>query len=174
MTSAARTLLDLAPLIGVRELESAVARAESERLVSRAEAQELLARAGRRPGVAALRAVLELDGGPALTRSEAENRFLELVRQASLPAPETNVRFGGYEIDFLWRDHRIAVEVDGFRYHSSRPRFEGDRRRATNLAALGIHVIPVTWRQIVDEGMATAVRIGNALLRAELRSAADT
>jgi very-short-patch-repair endonuclease len=72
----------------------------------------------------------------------------------------------GREIDFLWRAEGIAVEVDGYRYHSSRSRFESDRRRTAYLAAHGIQVIPVTWRQIVDEGTATVVQLGGALLRA--------
>jgi very-short-patch-repair endonuclease len=72
----------------------------------------------------------------------------------------------GCEVDFLWRAEGIAVEVDGYRYHSARSRFENDRRRAAHLAAHGIQVIPVTWRQIADEGTATAVQLGRALLRA--------
>lgn len=165
VTSPTRTLLDLAVVAGPRDLEGAVARAEREQLVERDRLQERVARHKGRRGAPALRAVLERAGGPAMTRSEAEARFLRLVREAQLPVPETNVRMGAYELDFLWRDHGIAVEVDGYRFHSSRPRFESDRRRATRLAARGIQVIPLTWRQIVEEGMATAVQVGQALLR---------
>lgn len=166
VTSPARTLLDLAVVAGPRDLERAVARAEREQLVEPDRLQAMAARHKGRRGAPALRAVLERAGGPALTRSEAEDRFLCLVREAQLPPPETNVRVGGYELDFLWPDHGIAVEVDGYRFHSSRSRFESDRRRATRLAARGIQVIPLTWRQIVEEGMATAVQVGQALLRA--------
>ena len=101
-----------------------------------------------------------------MTRSEAEMRFLELVRRAGLPPPEVNVRLGRYEIDVLWRAEGIAVEVDGFRYHASRPRFEGDRRRDSWLLARGIKVIRLSWRQITDEAVATAVQVGQALTRA--------
>ena len=104
-------------------------------------------------------------GGPNLTRSEAEVRFLALIRRAGLPDPETNAAVGDLEIDFLWRDHRLAVEVDGFRHHGTRPRFESDRRRAARLAALGIQVVPLSWRQIVDRELATAVQIGPALVQ---------
>ncbi len=169
VTTPARTLLDLAAVAGAGELERAVARAERERLVSRDQLRAMLLRGAGRPGAPALRALLSQAGGPALTRSEAEALFLKLIREASLPLPETNVVVGGYELDFLWRKQRIAVEVDGYRYHGTRRRFEADRRRATRLAALGIQVIPVTYRQIVEQRTATAVQIGNALLRAELR-----
>lgn len=169
VTTPARTLLDLAARAGLRELERLVARAEQERLVTRRGLEAALLRGCRHRGAGALRAVLDQAGGPALTVSEAEALFLELIRNAGIDMPETNVRFGDFRLDFLWRTMGIAVEVDGYRYHGSRPRFEADRRRAAQLAARGIHVIPVTWRQIVEEGTATAVRIASALLRAELR-----
>lgn len=166
VTAPARTLLDFAGVAGRRELERAVARAERERLLSRAELLALVVDAGGRRGIATLRAVLGVGGGPMLTRSEAEAEFLALIRKARLPAPEANVRIEGYEVDFLWRAERIAVEIDGYRYHASRSSFERDRRRAAHLAAHGIQVIPLTWRQVVDDGVATAVQLGQALLSA--------
>jgi very-short-patch-repair endonuclease len=113
--------------------------------------------------------VLAENNGPLLTRSEAEARFLSLIRKARLPAPKTNVMVEGYEVDFLWPVQRIVVEVDGYRYHGSRPQFEKDRRRATELAARGIQVISLSWRQIVNDSLATAVQLGQALVRAERR-----
>ncbi len=74
-----------------------------------------------------------------------------------------NVRLGPYEVDFLWRDAGLVVEVDGFAFHSGRARFEGDRRRDADLAARGVTVIRVTWRQLVDQPEAVLVRIGQAL-----------
>ena len=110
--------------------------------------------------------MLASPGGPALTRSEAEQKLLTLIRDARLPAPECNVSMGRYEVDFLWRSAGIAVEVDGFGYHSSRPRFEGDRRKDAELLAAGITVLRLTWRQITQEPLATAVQLGQALARA--------
>lgn len=89
------------------------------------------------------------------------------MRKARLPQPEVNVRVGAYEVDFLWRDERLVVEVDGFAFHSSQRDFERDRRRDAELAARGLTVIRVTWRQIVDEPEAMLVRIARALARAE-------
>ena len=45
------------------------------------------------PGRPALRRALHIE--PALTRSEAERRLLDLIRAARLPRPETNVRVAG-------------------------------------------------------------------------------
>ncbi len=128
----------------------------------------MITRYPRRAGVPALRAIVERAGGPALTRSEAEARFLALVRRARLAAPEANVRIAGREIDFFWRAERVAVEVDGYRYHGTRVRFEGDHRRGAHLAAHGIHVIPVTWRQIVEDEVGTAADLARALAHAQV------
>ena len=41
--------------------------------------------------------------------------------------------------------------------------FEGDRRRDQVLVAAGYRVLRVTWRQLFEEPVAVAVRIGQAL-----------
>ncbi len=149
VTSPARTLLDLASVLPEPDVARAVEEAQVLRLVT---PRELAHIAGRgRPGSAALRAVLNLQHEPSLTRSEAEIAFLELVRNAGLPDPETNVNVLGHEVDFLWREQKLIVEVDGFAYHSSRQAFERDRRRDARLQAAGFRVIRFTYLQIVKE-----------------------
>jgi very-short-patch-repair endonuclease len=162
ITSPARTILDLAAVVTPRELEQALAEAYARQLARRSELVSLLARRSPRPGTRALRALLE-DGTPALTRSQAEDRLLGLIRAAELPAPETNIRIGRHEVDFVWRDQRLIVEVDGFRFHSSRSAFERDRRRDAELGTLGFRVARVTWHQIVDEPVALVARLATAL-----------
>jgi very-short-patch-repair endonuclease len=165
VTSPARTILDLARILDGRELERAMARAERRALFSRDELSSLIERHRRRPGMKGLVRLIRDFGGPALTRSEAETRFLELVRSCGLAVPEVNVMVLGYEIDFFWRPSGLAVEVDGFAFHSSRRQIEADRRRDTRLAAAGIQVIRITWRQIVDVPARTMVELAQALER---------
>lgn len=169
LTAPPRTIIDIGSVVGARALEQAVARAERERLLRMSELKALLDRQPGRPGARAVRALLDGHARPALTRSEAEERLLELIRKHHLPAPEVNVLVGGHEVDFLWRSERILVEVDGFAFHSSRASFESDRRRDGELAALGFHVIRVTWRQVVEEPGPTMVRIAQALALAGAR-----
>jgi very-short-patch-repair endonuclease len=147
------------------DLERAVAEAERRRLASRSRLAALLARHTRRPGTRALRALVEAQERPAFTRSEAEQRLLRLVRKARLPAPDVNASLHGFEVDFLWRDAALVLEVDGYAFHSGRAAFEQDRRRDAELAARGLTVIRVTWRQLADEPEAVVVRIGQALAR---------
>lgn len=163
VTAPARTLADLAAVVGASELERAVAHAEREGLTDREALRDLLSRRRARPGSPALRAVLALPGGPAFTRSGAEAGFLALVRRAGLPAPRANAPLGPFEVDFLWSDVRLVVEVDGFRYHGTRAGFEADRRRDAWLAAAGYQVLRLSWRQIHDEPVPTAVKVGQAL-----------
>ena len=153
VTSPARTLHDIATLLPQHQLDRAVEEAQVQRLVTRDELEQL-------PGPALKRA---LHHEPTLTRSEAERRLLGLVRAARLPRPETNVRVAGYEVDFLWRDHRLVVEVDGFAYHATRQAFERDRVRDATLQAAGYHVVRLTWRQVATEPHAVVARLASLL-----------
>jgi len=163
LTAVPRTLVDLAESASDRELESAYGQALVRRLASPERVRAALARHAYRRGAARLRALVEGGEGPAITRSEAEERFLALVRAAELPPPEVNVRVNDHEVDFLWRDEGLVVEIDGFRFHSSREAFERDRRRDARLQAAGVRVMRVTWRQAVDDTYATLARLVQAL-----------
>jgi very-short-patch-repair endonuclease len=167
VTSPARTILDLSAVVAPRELERAFAEVHARRLAHRNQLLPLLARCSGRRGARALRTLIDDDAAPALTRSEAEERLLALIRAAELPAPEANVRIGRHEVDFLWRDHGLVVEVDGFRFHSSRSAFERDRLRDAELGGMGYRVMRITWRQIVDGPEALIARITKALAAGE-------
>src|SRR5918994_627948 len=163
VTTPARTLLDLATVLPPHLLERAIAEAQVRRLVRKNDLIDQLERNRGRRGTRALRRVLDLEGGPAFTRSRAERRMLRLLRASELPLPRVNARVGGYEVDFVWRKQRLVVEFDSFRFHSPRARFERDRESDAVLAAAGYKVIRVTWRQLVDAPEAVVARIAQAL-----------
>lgn len=167
ITTPARTILDLAGFLEPNALEGTLARAERRRLTDREAVSDLVA--GRRwlRGGPALRALLARDTAPAFTRSEAEDRFLRLVRRGHLPAPETNWIVEGFEVDFVWRAARLVAEVDGFEFHSSRSAFEGDRERDAVLMAAGFRVLRVTWRQLARQPERVAARLRRALERTQ-------
>jgi very-short-patch-repair endonuclease len=163
VTSAARTIFDLAAVLAQRELEQVVAQAERLGLTERGVLMSLLDRRGGRRGIRTLRALLDHADAPAFTRSIAEERFLGLIRRAQLPRPKVNARVADFEVDFLWLASRLVVEIDGFAFHSSQRSFENDRLRDAQLAARGLRVIRVTWRQLDAEPMAAVSRIAQAL-----------
>ena len=168
-TTPIRTIVDAAGMLGHRDVERALATAEREGLVRRSELTGLPDRYPRRAGMAMLRNLLRDEIGPSFTRSEAERRCLELLRRAGLPRPHVNVAVGPYELDLFWPTEGVAVEVDGYKHHSARSRFEGDRRKDAWLRAHGIEVVRLTWRQITRNATATAVQVGQALALARER-----
>jgi very-short-patch-repair endonuclease len=169
LTSPVRTLLDLSGALSRRELERAVEEAERTGLVRSAQLAALLARSPGRRGTGAFRTLLERTTAQTLTRSEAEERLLALVRAARLPHPELNVHIAGHEVDFLSRDAGLVVEVDGFAFHSTRSAFERDRLRDAELLGAGLAVLRVTWGQIVSEPEPLLVRLAQALPRPRQR-----
>lgn len=167
VTTPARTLVDLAEFMGGRDLERVVARAERDGLVTSRKVRQVMERCASKPGVLTLEAILARAGGAAFIRSEAEARFLELVREAELANPRSNHVVGPYEVDFHWPAARVAVEIDGFAYHSSRATFENDRRRDAWLTRNGIQVLRFTWKQIVDTPIKTITTLIRAIQRPE-------
>lgn len=70
-----------------------------------------------------------------------------------------NVFIAGHEVDVLWRDRKLVVELDGFEHHRSRAAFERDRRRDEDLKLAGFEVVRFTARrmQADPEGMKTGL-----------------
>jgi very-short-patch-repair endonuclease len=106
----------------------------------------------------------EIGGDAGRTRSELECLFLRLCRRHRIAPPEVNVRVGPFLVDFLWRDQRLVVETDGYRYHRGRVAFEDDRSRDLDLKLRGYSVVRFTHRQVVDEAARVAQTL-RALLR---------
>ncbi len=104
----------------------------------------------------------------AITRSEAELRFLALVRMAGLPEPEVNAWIplpegSGYRPDFLWRKRRLIVEVDSRSHHALRRAFEHDRRRDRRLLGAGFVTVRFPAREVL-RNRADVIRELRALL----------
>jgi very-short-patch-repair endonuclease/predicted transcriptional regulator of viral defense system len=159
VTTLARTLVDLAATLDDRALARALNEARIKHHLSDATLRRTLAALPTRKGVTKLRALLDPNDAP--TRSALEDRFLELVTRHGLARPEVNQRVAGYEVDMLWREARLIVELDGRRYH--RTRFEEDRERDAELIANGYRVIRVTWRRVVESPAREAARLSRML-----------
>jgi very-short-patch-repair endonuclease len=160
-TSAARTLLDLAATEPTAELERALNEAGLQRRVSPHSLTEQFSRYPHHRGTAALRKAIATE--PRLTRSDLERIALGLIRRARLPEPETNVRVEGHEVDLLWRDVGLIVEIDSWAFHSVRSSFEQDRRRDQRLTTAGYRVIRITDRQLTNEPELVVATLTRAL-----------
>lgn len=183
VTSPPRTILDLAAETGgdaiapsgvarLSELEALIAEAQYRRLATEAELRDQVARYRRHRGARHVEAILELPGGPRRTRSAAERELLTLLRRSGIEGYETNARVGDYEVDFLWREAKLVVEVDGYDGHSGRVAFERDRLKAATLTASGLRVLPITGRQIRRDPRGVLGRILRSLAGVEVEQRA--
>jgi very-short-patch-repair endonuclease/predicted transcriptional regulator of viral defense system len=97
------------------------------------------------------------------TRSDLERLFLRICRRHDIPAPEVNVDVGGLEVDFLWRDRRLVVETDGYRYHRGRIAYENDHDRDLRLAELGFRGLRFSETQLENESDRVAAAVYSKL-----------
>lgn len=110
--------------------------------------EAVLARLPTRRGAGTLRRILH--GAQPVTLSRLEQRFLNCLRTENLPLPETNRPAGGRRVDCRWPEHRLTVELDGYRYHRSRHAWESDRRREREAYARGDEFRRYTWADVVE------------------------
>lgn len=157
VTAPARTVVDLGAVIDEEALALAVEDALRRRLMTLARLRwridELCGR-GRR-GCASLRRVLELRGSGAPSESPLETKLARLLARHRLPPParQFEVREGGRlvaRVDFAYPRCKLAIEVDGYRFHSGRSQWEKDLSRRNRLSALGWIVLHVTADQMRD------------------------
>jgi very-short-patch-repair endonuclease len=71
-----------------------------------------------------------------------------MIRAADLPEPHVNAPFGEFTIDFYWPEQRVAVELDGYPYHSTLTALERDRRKDAAFKAAGIDGNRVSYDQM--------------------------
>jgi very-short-patch-repair endonuclease len=163
VTSAARTVLDLATELQGRQLERA---ADEAVRLEHCLVEELVAVAclTRRPGSRQLRALLARHRvGSTATRNDFEERFLALCRKHELPQPEVNVPLLDYTVDFLWQEARLVVEVDGRATHDTDRTFQDDRDRDGRLAVAGYLVARFTWWDVTRRQAVVADRVRRLL-----------
>jgi very-short-patch-repair endonuclease len=114
-----------------------------------------------RSGVAALDAALAELPLPKPADSVLEYEMAALLRGAGIDGWIFHHKLGRYEVDFGLPSYRVAIEVDGWSFHADR--FEADRVRDNDLAALGWLVLRFTWTQVKHKPDAVATQIRLAL-----------
>lgn len=146
VTTVSRTLTDLADVVDGRTLRKLLEQAEILRLDADPEVIP-----GRRGAGRLAAALAELRPHVQLTRSELEDRFLEVCRDAGLPPPLVNIVIEGMEVDFCWPAAGIIVETDGWATHGTRTAFGRDRRRSTALSMRGWIVVRFSYEDVVRD-----------------------
>jgi very-short-patch-repair endonuclease/predicted transcriptional regulator of viral defense system len=164
VTTVPRTIFDLAGTSDERQVERMINEAEIRRLWDELSLHDLLHRYPRRRGSATARAALQKRReGPTPTKSDLEELFIAFADRAGLPRPETNAYVEGLEVDCVWQQQRVIIEVDSWEFHRTRAAFERDREKSRILQAAGWRCVAVTHRQL-EHGADAIVRDVRRLL----------
>jgi hypothetical protein len=158
VTSFARTLVDLAAVLSVNDLARACHEAGVRYRTTPAHVEAVLGLRRNWPGAKKLREVL--CGDARVSLSKLESAFLLVLEEENLPLPQTNRPAGGRRVDCRWPEHCLTVELDSYRYHSSRRSWEADRRREREAYARGDEFRRYTWGDVFED---------QRFMRAELR-----
>jgi len=106
------------------------------------------------------------DGAPPRpTRSWLEDTFRRFTERHGLPMPRINAHLAhnGREVDALYLEPKLIIEVDSWRFHSSRPSFERDRLKDADALAHGYRTLRVTEARLTKDGAQEAERIRRIL-----------
>lgn len=149
VTTPLQTLVDSAPLVH---------RNGVERMINRADSRDLLhvkrlhagVRGRSEPGAVLICTILDQDAF-VLTDSEAEQLFVPIAVRAGLGKPLTQYEIAGYRLDFYFPEHRLAVEIDGLRYHRTPLQQRRDLEREHALAKLEIVCRRFSYWQLAKE-----------------------
>jgi very-short-patch-repair endonuclease len=83
-------------------------------------------------------------------RSEAERLLIKLLRDNNITGWKANYPLAGYKIDVAFPGEKVAVETDGWAFHSSQEDFQNDRERQNKIALLGWKVLRFTWLDLTE------------------------
>jgi very-short-patch-repair endonuclease len=90
-----------------------------------------------------------------------------LLTQAAIRPLAAEVKAGpdlSYRVDILIAPG-LAVEVDGYTYHSGPGQMAEDARRRNRLQLSGVQTLVYTWRDVVYDGHRVVAEVRNALDR---------
>ncbi len=152
VTSVNRTLLDIAAQERPQRLRSILETVQRQERLRPRQLDELLAHSAGHRGVTPLRQALSaLHDEAPWTQSVLEQRFLELLRDAGLPEPRTNVLVDGELVDCFWPEHNLVVELDSYGFHRGRRQFEQDRAKDTRHTLAGRRSARITQARVEHE-----------------------
>jgi len=163
VTTAERTLLDLAAVVPEQQLRRAMRQSQFLGLTSLSSLVAILREPGPTRGRKAFARVIATGAAP--TRSELEDAVLDLLLRGGFAHPLVNapLYLSGRRIvpDFLWPEQRLVIEADGT-HHDDPFERAADRERQAILEAHGYRVIRITWAQAIGRPRGTLRRCRDA------------
>ena len=175
VTTAARTVADLARTSTFMEGVVVVDSALYERHTSKTELRRVLAYCDRWPGARRARDVI--DFGNSLAESALESCARVFFRDHGLPPPALQATIRGpagdfvARADFCWAEYLTIAEADGLLKYNGREDAIAELRRDRLLRQEGYEVVHFTWKELFSDPAGIAARIRAAFHRAvRLRS----
>lgn len=115
---------------------------------------------GRTGAPRARRLLHAADGG---ARSPAERVLHRILRHAGITGWKANYRVAGYRVDVAFPVQKVAIEVDGFAFHSGAKEFQIDRTRQNDIVLMRWQVLRFTWLDLTEYPERVIAVITNAL-----------
>lgn len=165
LTSPARTLLDLAAVLGAEELELALDEALRRDLTDPAAVLAQLR--PRLKGAGALHSLVQDRVGRGVPESVLERRAIALIRRYRLPEPvrqlEVTMRGRRVRLDLAYPEQRVAIELDGRAPHWGRDPWQSDHDRDNVVELSGWRLLRFTWWDVTERPFDVAMKIAEAL-----------
>jgi hypothetical protein len=175
MTTAARTVVDLARTLPFRAGVIAADSALHQRLATKDELLSVLGLCSQWRGASVAADVIAF--ADARSESPLESIARVVFRDGGLPPPKLQALLGTAEdvarVDFFWDKYRTIVEVDGAIKYADPTRAIAQLERDSWLRSLGYEVVHVTWEEITTAPEAVIARIREAFRRGTLLAAAS-
>lgn len=144
VTTAARTIADIAPRLTDRQLVRAIHEARRNGDLPPAELRRLQDRCAR--------AAQLVDPDEPASESQLDDYMREFFdARPWIPRPKFQVPWHGFVLDGLYEEHKLILEYDGRLDHDQSDRFESDRRRDALALELGHATIRITKRWVRDD-----------------------
>lgn len=171
VTGAARTVIDIAAVVGANRLHATVDAVLRQRLLRWHDLMDVLVRHSRRgrDGAGKLRALLDERYGEARPPDSAFNRMVgRLLVDASVGRPEYEFELRDGErfvarVDLAFPASLVAIELDSRAYHDNPISFVEDRRRANRIVNLGWRLLTFTWDDYRDTPFLLVQTVRDAL-----------
>lgn len=166
-TTVARTIVDLGDVCSAARLAHVMHEADFHSVLDLSLLLECMERNRGRRRIGIVQQAVEMHtAGSAGARSSAEEHMVLLVTAAGLAKPRVGARVrvpgGSLEVDLLWEEESICVEIDGPGHRRPRTRRE-DAARDALLRSAGYRVLRVTTDEVFHQPDDSVARIRHLL-----------
>jgi hypothetical protein len=168
VTTAARTVVDLARTLPFMEAVVVADSALRTSKTTRRELERVVDACGRRPGIGQARHVVAFSDGRAESALESCARVT--FDTFGLEPPEIQVTIRGpgfvFRVDFCWTASKTIAEADGLAKYAVQADLLAQFRRDRLLRDAGYKVVHFTWRELLETPDVVVARVRSAMCAA--------